>query len=117
MQAALVSLDPKTGKILSMVGGYNFQASKFNRVTQAKPQLGSNFKPFLYAAAFENDFTPASLINDAPIVFEDANLEDYWRPKNSSGRFYGPTRLREALLQSRNAVSYTHLTLPTKRIV
>ena len=105
VQAALVSLDPNTGKILSMVGGYNFQASKFNRVTQAKPQLGSNFKPFLYAAAFENDFTPASLINDAPIVFEDANLEDYWRPKNSSGRFYGPTRLREALLQSRNVVS------------
>ena len=85
VQAALVSLDPDTGKILSMVGGYNFQASKFNRVTQAKPQLGSNFKPFL--------------------VFEDANLEDYWRPKNSSGRFYGPTRLREALLQSRNVVS------------
>ena len=105
VQAALGSLDPKTGKILSMVGGYNFQASKFNRVTQAKPQLGSNFKPFLYAAAFENDFTPASLINDAPIVFEDANLEDYWRPKNSSGKFYGPTRLREALLQSRNVVS------------
>ena len=105
VQAALVSLDPKTGQILSMVGGYNFQASKFNRVTQAKPQLGSNFKPFLYAAAFENDFTPATLINDAPIVFEDANLEDYWRPKNSSGKFYGPTRLREALLQSRNVVS------------
>jgi penicillin-binding protein 1A len=59
----------------------------------------------LYAAAFENDYTPATLINDAPIVFEDANLEDYWRPKNSSGKFYGPTRLREALLQSRNVVS------------
>ena len=105
VQAALVSLEPETGQILAMVGGYNFNASKFNRVTQAKPQLGSNFKPFLYAAAFENNYTPASLINDAPVVFEDSNLEDYWRPKNSSGKFYGPTRLREALLQSRNVVS------------
>lgn len=105
VQGALVSLNPETGEIFSMVGGYNFNASKFNRATQAKPQLGSNFKPFLYAAAFENDYSPASLINDAPIVFEDENLEDYWRPKNSSGRFYGPTRLREALLQSRNVVS------------
>ena len=105
VQGALVSMDPATGQVLSMVGGYNFIASKFNRATQAKPQLGSNFKPFLYAAAFENGYSPASLINDAPIVFEDENLEDYWRPKNSSGKFYGPTRLREALLQSRNVVS------------
>ena len=105
VQGALISLNPESGEILSMVGGYNFKSSKFNRVTQAKPQLGSNFKPFLYAAAFENNYSPASLINDAPIVFEDENLEDYWRPKNSSGKFYGPTRLREALLQSRNVVS------------
>ena len=88
-----------------MVGGYNFNASHFNRATQAKPQLGSTFKPFLYAAAFENGFNPASVINDAPIVFEDKNLEDVWRPKNSGGIFYGPTRLREALVQSRNVVS------------
>ena len=72
---------------------------------QAKPQLGSNFKPFLYAAAFENGFNPATIINDAPVVFEDQNLEEFWRPKNASGKFYGPTRLREALLQSRNVVT------------
>ena len=105
VQSALVSIDPDNGDVLAMVGGYNFNASQFNRATQAKPQLGSTFKPFLYAAAFENGFNPASIINDAPIVFEDKNLEDVWRPKNSSGVFYGPTRLREALVQSRNVVS------------
>ena len=105
VQSALVSIDPSNGDVLAMVGGYNFNASQFNRATQAKPQLGSTFKPFLYAAAFENGFNPASVINDAPIVFEDKNLEDVWRPKNSGGIFYGPTRLREALVQSRNVVS------------
>ena len=105
VQSALVSIDPNNGDVLAMVGGYNFNASQFNRATQAKPQLGSTFKPFLYAAAFENGFNPASVINDAPIVFEDKNLEDVWRPKNSGGIFYGPTRLREALVQSRNVVS------------
>ena len=105
VQSALVSIDPNTGKVLAMVGGYSFKSSKFNRAMQAQPQLGSNFKPFLYAAAFENGFTPATLINDAPVVFEDQNLEEFWRPKNASGKFYGPTRLREALLQSRNVVT------------
>tara|TARA_A200000113_G_scaffold209193_1_gene208061 strand:+ start:459 stop:2834 length:2376 start_codon:yes stop_codon:yes gene_type:complete len=105
VQSALVSIDPNSGKILALVGGYNFNSSKFNRAFQAKPQLGSNFKPFLYAAAFENGYSPATIINDAPIVFEDQNLEEFWRPKNASGKFYGPTRLREALLQSRNVVS------------
>ena len=105
VQSALVSIDPNSGKILALVGGYNFDSSKFNRAFQAKPQLGSNFKPFLYAAAFENGYSPATVINDAPIVFEDQNLEEFWRPKNASGKFYGPTRLREALLQSRNVVS------------
>ena len=79
--------------------------SKFNRVEQASPLLGSNFKPFLYAAAFSDGFTPSSLINDAPIIFEDEALEERWRPRNASGKFYGPTRLREGLLQSRNLVS------------
>ena len=105
VQSALVSIDPRSGKILALVGGYSFNSSKYNRAMQAKPQLGSNFKPFLYAAAFENGFNPATIINDAPVVFEDQNLEEFWRPKNASGKFYGPTRLREALLQSRSVVT------------
>ncbi len=104
-QSALISIDPKSGSILASVGGYDFFLSKFNRVEQASPLLGSNFKPFLYAAAFSNGFTPSSLINDAPIIFEDEALEEKWRPRNASGKFYGPTRLREGLLQSRNLVS------------
>jgi penicillin-binding protein 1A len=104
-QSALISIDPKSGSILASVGGYDFFLSKFNRAEQASPLLGSNFKPFLYAAAFSNGFTPSSLINDAPIIFEDEALEEKWRPRNASGKFYGPTRLREGLLQSRNLVS------------
>ena len=104
-QSALISLDPHDGSILSLVGGYDFFLSKFNRVEQASPLLGSNFKPFLYAAAFSEGFTPASLINDAPIIFEDNALEEKWKPRNASGKFYGPTRLREGLLESRNLVS------------
>ncbi len=105
VQSALVSLNPSSGEILALVGGYNFRNSQFNRAIQAKPQLGSNFKPFLYAAAFENGFNPASVIVDSPLVFDDQNLEEIWRPRNASGKFYGPTRLREALVQSRNVVS------------
>jgi penicillin-binding protein 1A len=105
VQSALVSLNPSSGEILALVGGYNFRNSQFNRAIQAKPQLGSNFKPFLYAAAFENGFSPASIIIDSPLVFDDQNLEEIWRPRNASGKFYGPTRLREALVQSRNVVS------------
>ena len=104
-QSALISIDPKSGSILASVGGYDFFQSKFNRVEQASPLLGSNFKPFLYAAAFSEGFRASSLINDAPIVFEDKALEEKWRPRNASGSFYGPTRLREGLVQSRNLVS------------
>jgi penicillin-binding protein 1A len=104
-QAALVALAPDNGAILSIVGGLGFGKSKFNRVTQATRQPGSNFKPFIYAAALENGFTAASIINDAPVVFEDAALEDTWRPENDGGKFYGPTRLRWALTKSRNLVS------------
>ncbi len=104
-QAALISLRPDDGAVLAMVGGIDFQQSKFNRVIQAKRQPGSNFKPFLYAAALQNGFTAASIINDAPVVFEDDRLEATWRPVNASGRFYGPTRLRKALYLSRNLVS------------
>ena len=105
-QGALVSLDPKSGAVEAWVGGYDFFLSKFDRVSQSSPLLGSNFKPFLYSAALEDKFTASSLINDAPIVFEDIALEDKWRPRNASGKFYGPTRLREGLLQSRNLSFY-----------
>ncbi len=105
VQGALVSIKPSNGAINALVGGYDFQLSHYNRATQAKRQPGSNFKPFIYLAALERGATPATLINDAPIVFEDKNLETAWRPENSSGRFYGPTRLRKALYNSRNLVS------------
>jgi penicillin-binding protein 1A len=102
---ALVALAPDDGAIRALVGGYDFYHSKFNRVTQAKRQPGSGFKAFIYSAALENGFTPASLINDAPVVFEDPSLEGAWRPENYSGKFFGPTRLRYALTKSRNLVS------------
>jgi penicillin-binding protein 1A len=104
-QAALVSIDPDNGAIFSLVGGLGFEVSKFNRATQAQRQPGSNLKPFLYAAALDSGFTAASIINDAPIVLEDASLEGIWRPENDGGRFHGPTRLRWALTRSRNLVS------------
>ncbi|MCW8884479.1 MAG: penicillin-binding protein 1A [Motiliproteus sp.] len=104
-QAALVSLSPRNGAIRALVGGFNFSYSKFNRATQGNRQPGSNFKPFVYTAALSNGYTPASIINDAPVVFEDSNLESSWRPENYSKKFYGPTRLREALYKSRNLVS------------
>ena len=81
------------------------KSGKFNRATQAQRQPGSGFKPFLYSAALENGFTAASLILDAPFVIDDTSMEEAWRPENSSGEFYGPTRLREALVKSRNLVS------------
>ncbi|SFC33742.1 penicillin-binding protein 1A [Microbulbifer thermotolerans] len=104
-QGALVSLDPEDGAIRALVGGYDFHQSHFNRVTQAARQPGSNFKPFIYASAIEKGYTAASIINDAPIIFEETNLQDVWRPENDSGRFLGPIRLREALYRSRNLVS------------
>lgn len=104
-ESTLVSIDSNDGKIKALVGGYDFFKSKFNRVVQSKRQIGSNIKPFLYSAALENGMTAASIINDAPVVFHDTNLEDVWRPENYSGRFYGPTRLRVALTNSRNLVS------------
>ncbi len=105
VSGALVSLNVKNGAIQSIVGGYDFYHSKFNRALQAKRQPGSNFKPFVYSAALEKGYTAATLINDAPVVFNDAGLEESWRPENYSGKFYGPTRLREALVKSRNLVS------------
>ncbi len=105
IEGALVSLQPDDGAIVALVGGFDFKQSKFNRVTQAKRQPGSSFKPVVYSAALEKGFTPATMINDAPVVFDDPKLESTWRPENYSGQFYGPTRLREALYRSRNLVS------------
>jgi penicillin-binding protein 1A len=105
VEGALVSLQPDDGAIVALVGGFDFRQSKFNRVTQAMRQPGSSFKPVVYSAALEKGFTPATMINDAPVVFDDPNLESTWRPENYSGQFYGPTRLREALYRSRNLVS------------
>jgi penicillin-binding protein 1A len=104
-QAALISIAPSNGAIKALIGGYDFSLSHYNRATQAKRQPGSNFKPFIYLAALENGTTASTLINDAPIVFDDKNLEAIWRPENSSGKFYGPTRIRKALYNSRNLVS------------
>ncbi|WP_346838507.1 penicillin-binding protein 1A [Microbulbifer sp. SAOS-129_SWC] len=104
-QGALVSLAPEDGAIRALVGGYDFHQSHFNRVTQAARQPGSNFKPFIYSSAIEKGYTAASIINDAPIIFEETNLQDVWRPENDSGKFLGPIRLRRALYLSRNLVS------------
>ena len=104
-QASLVSLNPNTGSVEAYVGGLNFSKSNFDRVRLSYPQSGSSFKPFLYASGLANGYNLSSLINDAPIVFEDKNLESVWRPQNYTGKFYGPTSLREALIQSINIVS------------
>ena len=102
---ALVSLKPNDGAIQSLVGGFDFYQSKFNRVIQAKRQPGSSFKPFIYSAALDKGFTASSIINDAPVVFDAPGLEDTWRPENYTGKWYGETRLRTALIKSRNLVS------------
>ncbi|MGH8597080.1 MAG: penicillin-binding transpeptidase domain-containing protein, partial [Gammaproteobacteria bacterium] len=105
VEGALVSLDSRSGAIAALVGGFDFSLSKFNRATQALRQPGSNFKPFIYSAALDHGFTPASYINDAPIVFDAPGLGGAWRPENYTGTYYGPTRLRDALANSRNLVS------------
>ena len=122
-QGAVVALDPHDGSIVALSGGFDYAASKFNRVTQARRQPGSSFKPFIYSAALEAGLTPATVVLDAPVVYEapdpevgigqgtEAVLEgeepeqEDWRPGNDSGRFYGPTRLRDALARSRNLVT------------
>ncbi len=104
-QGAFVALDPQDGAISALVGGFDYYASKFNRVVQARRQPGSSFKPFIYSGALEQGFTPATMVLDAPIVIEGSGLEGLWRPENDSRHFYGPTRLRDALARSRNLVS------------
>jgi len=105
-EAALVALNPEDGAIESMVGGFSFLRSKFNRTTQSSRLPGSGFKPFLYSAAFDHGFTPASVLNDAPVQFPDPSKpEGVWTPKNDDDTFQGPIRLREALVKSVNLVS------------
>ncbi|OOG62078.1 penicillin-binding protein [Rhodanobacter sp. B04] len=105
-QAALVSISPEDGSIQALVGGFNFARSKFNRAVMAARQPGSSFKPYLYSAAFERGFTPSSIINDAPLALPDPSRPDgLWTPSNDDGKFAGPMRLREALVQSKNLVS------------
>jgi penicillin-binding protein 1A len=103
-QATLVSLEPDTGALRALVGGFSFAGSKFNRATQSRRQPGSSFKPFIFAAAFERGYNPASIVLDAPVVFRMRRGQE-WRPQNSDGRFMGPMRLRQALVLSRNLVA------------
>ena len=104
-QSALVSVDPKDGAVVALVGGFDYFQSKFNRVIQARRQPGSGFKPFVYAAAFDKGFTPASIVLDAPIVIDEVGTDEAWRPKEYENKFFGPIRLRDALVHSRNLVS------------
>lgn len=105
VSGALVALDPNDGAVRALVGGFDFGASKYNRAVQAKRQPGSAFKPFLYSAALEKGFTPATLVDDAPLVIEAGEGSEEWRPQNYSRRFYGPTPMREGLARSRNLIS------------
>jgi penicillin-binding protein 1A len=105
-QMALVALDPEDGAVVSLVGGFDFSSNEFNRVTQARRQPGSGFKPFLYSAALDNGLTPSSIIFDLPPVLErGSDDEENWRPENSGGGYGGAMRLREGLVHSRNLVS------------
>jgi len=113
VQGAVVSVDPYDGAVTALTGGFDFTTSKFNRARQAYRQPGSSFKPFIYSAALEYGNTPATVILDAPVVISSSELEAVWRPINYSGRFYGPTRMREALKRSMNLVSVRLLLFET----
>jgi penicillin-binding protein 1A len=102
---AFVALDPKNGAAQAVVGGYSFYQSQFNRATQAKRQVGSNIKPFIYSAALDNGYTLASVINDAPITQWQSGSGNAWRPENSPAEYDGPIRMRVALTKSKNVVS------------
>jgi len=97
IQATLIAMNPANGAVKAIVGGFDFSANQFNHALQASRQPGSGFKPFVYSAALDRGVTPATIFMDAPLVFEDENLETTYRPKNDGSRFNGPTRLREAL--------------------
>ena len=104
VNGALVALEPRSGRVLALVGGYSFSLSNFNRATQAQRQPGSSFKPFVYATALENGFTPMSVVTDAPISFTDATGK-VWNPENYTRRYYGPTIFRNGLVYSRNVMT------------
>ena len=105
-ESAFVSVRPSDGAILSLVGGFDFDRNKFNHVTQAYRQPGSSFKPFIYSAALEKGFSPATVVNDAPLYFDAAQTGgEPWEPKNYDGTFEGPMRLRTALMKSKNLVT------------
>ncbi len=104
-QSGVVSLDPLDGAITALAGGFDFSLSKFNRVIQARRQPGSSFKPFIYSAALEAGNTLSTVVDDSPVVIKSSELEADWRPINYSGRFYGPQRVREALVKSMNLAS------------
>ena len=104
LQGAFMAMDPVTGRVLAMQGGFSFETSVFNRATQAKRQPGSAFKPFVYAAALDNGYTPSTVILDAPISI-DTGAAELWRPTNSSNRFYGPSPMRVGIEQSRNVMT------------
>ena len=112
-QSAVVSIDPYDGAVTSLTGGFDYTISKFNRARQAYRQPGSAFKPFIYSAALEHGNTPATVVLDAPVVISSSELEAIWRPINYTGRFYGPTRMREALVNSMNLVSVRLLLFET----
>lgn len=116
VEGALLSIDPNTGFIKSMIGGHNFIKSQFNRAVQAKRQPGSAFKPFVFGAALEKGYTPVSIIKDEPISY-DIGIKE-WKPKNFDGKFYGPTTLRHALAKSRNIVTIKLLeSLGTQNVI
>ncbi len=106
VEASLVSLDSRNGAVRAMVGGFDFSRSQFNHVTQAWRQPGSSFKPFIYSASLEKGFTPATVINDAPLSFTaEETGSDQWDPRNFDGNYEGPMRMREGLVKSKNLVS------------
>lgn len=105
VEGAFVAIDGLTGDLKAYVGGFDFSKSKFDRASNSRLLPGSSIKPFIYGCAFENKLNPSSIFIDGPIIFEDSKLEGIWRPRNNSGEFYGPIRLREALIQSLNLVS------------
>ena len=105
VNGGIVVMDPFTGRVLAMAGGFSFNKSEYNRVTQAKRQPGSAFKPFIYALALENNFTPSTLVLDAPIVLEQGIDLKMWKPENYGKKFYGPSTLRTGVEKSRNLLT------------
>jgi penicillin-binding protein 1A len=106
VSGAMVAMDPWTGRVVAMVGGFSFDQSQFNRATQAYRQPGSSFKPIVYSTAMDNGYTPSTVVVDAPIEIDQGQGAGVWRPENySTGKYYGPTTLRNALIRSLNTVT------------